>query len=619
MARKRTTTKTPAKREAPPKRRALAPAAPLALGAVGLRQETPVRQLALSADGRWLATGDQDGVVRLCDLTTGQWKAERRRPPEVPAGDREVRELALSADGGLLAARYRDWLWIIDAETLCDRVGSGTVGRDHGLEGLAFAADGRTLLGRSVWGTSRVDPDSGARTRLYQKTEGAVQDLALSPDRASAAIALHRGEDDPRGEALLLLDPLTGAVRSEVKVEGSLHQARVGFRADGRVVVLTRDSVVLHWKPGARSVSRRPLSLPRGVKADSAGARLVAPGAGLAALNAGWTSAALVDLDTGALRGHAAGRFPAIVGTPDGATLAIADGVALDLRDGRTLEPRGGGRGLTSAVSAVAFEPDGAAVWTGDATSLRRWSLPDGAQTRVLEPGGKVARLTADAGRALVLLEGGSAVVALPSGKRQGRAVGPVAHDLSPDGKLLATVGGKTHLTRLWTTSTGKLARDLDVEGYGYGLTFSPSGRLVAAARWGHAVSVWEAATGAVVAAFGVPGKCPLALALTPDETLLALGSEERAVRLFALPRGQLVRTLAGHTRASVHAVTFSPDGALLATSDGKDTRLWAVPSGEPAGLWKVGGRALAFSADGRLLAVGGEGAAWVLDVATAR
>ena len=612
MARKRTTTKTPAKSKAAPKRKAPAPSAPLRLGAVGLRQESSVRSLALSADGRWLATGDEKGVVRLCDLATGQWKAERRRPPEVADKDREVRELALSADGALLAARYPGCLWIIDAETLCDRVGSGTVCRTYAFEDLAFAADGRTLLARSPRGTSRFDPDSGARTELYVKTEGAVQDLALSPDRSCAVISLHRGE---RGGALLLLDPMTGAVRSEVDVEESLYQARVGFRADGRVVVLTGDEVVLHWEPGASAVTRRELALPPGVKKESAGARLVAPGAGLLALNAGWTSAALVDLDTGAVRGSASGRYPAIAGTPDGATLAIADGVALDVRDGRTLEPRGGGRGLTSPVSAVAFEPGGAAVWTGDASSLRRWSLPDGAQTHVLAPGGRVARLTADAARALVLLEGKSVVVALPSGRRQGKAVGPVGHDLSPDGELMATLGGQSHLTRLWTTSTGKLARDLDVEGYGYGLTFSPSGRLVAAARWGHTVSVWEAATGAVVAAFGVPGKCPLALALTPDEALLALGSEERTVRLFALPGGKLLHALAGHTRGSVHAVTFSPDGSLLATSDGKDTRLWRVKSGEPASVWKVGGAALAWSADGSRLAVGGPGAAWVLEV----
>lgn len=98
------------------------------------------------------------------------------------------------------------------------------------------------------------------------------------------------------------------------------------------------------------------------------------------------------------------------------------------------------------------------------------------------------------------------------------------------------------------------------------------------------------------------------ALAATPDGTLLALGDYQR-VRLVDA-QGKEVATLPGHAEV-VRAVAFSADGALLAAAGGKPGRAGEVK------LWDVAQRkevrtiaghkdclyAVAFSPDGKLLA----------------
>ncbi len=111
--------------------------------------------------------------------------------------------------------------------------------------------------------------------------------------------------------------------------------------------------------------------------------------------------------------------------------------------------------------------------------------------------------------------------------------------------------------------------------------------------------------------------------AVSPDNRILASGSENGAIWLQDLATKQLVAPpLQGHEQA-VHALVFSPDGALLASGDGAGViRLWDAASlqlvGDPIAAHDDAVVALAFSPDGKSLrSISDEGTQKTWDVAT--
>lgn len=111
------------------------------------------------------------------------------------------------------------------------------------------------------------------------------------------------------------------------------------------------------------------------------------------------------------------------------------------------------------------------------------------------------------------------------------------------------------------------------------------------------------------------------AIAVSPDGQLVATGGNDNMVRIWNAVDGTLVKELAGHER-HVYNVAFHPSGKSLISGDllgvlkQWDVATWTLTRDLDAKvLWKfdagfqadVGGvRAIDFSADGKLLAVGG-------------
>jgi len=253
-------------------------------------------------------------------------------------------------------------------------------------------------------------------------------------------------------------------------------------------------------------------------------------------------------------------------------------------RDGRTLDcgiardvkvydlgAQSPGRVVTSHdfdVTSVAFTPDGAAVVSGS---------HDHTAKRVALATGKTewhAAGSYEQVNSVALSQDGTLLV---TGSSDGRFAVRVrkagARDLGPGS------------VRLWEARTGRLIRRLGDPGEQVmAVAISPDGRRVAAggATPGGVgfVHVWDTATGSPVWSKEDHPAEVLAIAYTPNDSSLATAGADGCVRLRDPASGTVARTLEGHERGAT-TLAFSPDGATLICGEGLGgARVWDVNSG---------------------------------------
>lgn len=253
---------------------------------------------------------------------------------------------------------------------------------------------------------------------------------------------------------------------------------------------------------------------------------------------------------------------------------------------------------------AVAFTPDGSEVWAASAKQLVRWHVgPDGfgaGFTRDVFP-----PAVHNDGHAAVITADGRTLVACRVDDRADRVL---VRDL-PGGAVRQSIPVRASEARF--------------------LCAAPDGSWVATTggRPDKRLRVWDAATGAERFAHELEAN-PFCTAATPDGryaaaelTDLGRGTNNKVVFVnaatgvaeFALPT----------RRRQTTALAFSADGRYMAAGFNGAVQLWDVPARTLVrtieGFERVVMR-LAFSPDGRMVAGGtGDGQVWVWDAATGR
>lgn len=174
--------------------------------------------------------------------------------------------------------------------------------------------------------------------------------------------------------------------------------------------------------------------------------------------------------------------------------------------------------------------------------------------------------------------------------------------DVSSDGRLIAS-GSIDHSVRLWETQIGKTVRILNGHKTEvYAVAFSPDNQMLASSSYDGNVILWNVKSGKILRTLKIK-EWSVAIAFSPDSQQLAVGSQDRNVIVFDVQNGNILRTL--ETRFGVYSLAFSPDGRYLA-ADVFAIMLWDLKTGKVVKTLEGhqnSVRDLAFSNDNRFLA----------------
>lgn len=287
--------------------------------------------------------------------------------------------------------------------------------------------------------------------------------------------------------------------------------------------------------------------------------------------------------------------------------------IVWDFATGRSLASF---KGLKASLDSLAFSPDSKFLATGgyflkgqaelspfDGEPLSLYPITD-----ILPPGQSLVK-------SWELASGKE----LFSGNLESDAITDLFYQT--DGKLVA-LGRNGHSARLWeVVASGKLLATFEGAPSVWALAYSLDGSLIAWGGEDGKVRLSQSTTGQQLAVLNAHQALVTAIAFGPDGKTFATASRDRSAKLWALSgltssgggstlSIKEVATLGGY-QAWVNALTFSPDGKLLATaSSDSQVKLWDVASGQerfnlkghPYSVW-----ALAFSPDGKFLASAGK------------
>lgn len=552
----------------------------------------------LLRDGRWLAAGVKDGIVRVWDADTGEILTTLEgggEPALSPDGTRLVfldedanlqtwdidgdqplgtlrsysyysRWPVFSPDGELVAAikssgcrlGYDDAVRVWNART--GAVVNALGGPDNDLTNLSFSHDGQFIIGAAggsawIWA---VEPGRKPETiELYEGVidgnltfyEQTVTAAALSPDNRIVVIGTSES-------FILLYDRQSKRMLREL--EGHSNSIRhLSFSPDGTSLLsVGQDGSLMVWNVAS---GERMNALHK--YAGEIGGLVFRADGDLTA----WEDAMVWVIhppDGGLLHSTQLRSGTILSASADGDWLAVYHRFQVSLRDAHTGE-------FWKTLEGEADEPWVEYYWEG-----------------LIFRGFKGAAFSSDGSRLVTFGSGGAWVYDMQDGRLLHKFDGNDARKaaFSHDGRwLVASLDESRRETEILDLESGKTLFKIDTTGYEIRqIAFSPDSRLVGAvARTSnepYQLALWDANTAMLTQSISFSEEIPLtSLAFSPCGQLAAIGQADGQIFLVDMSTLEEITELRGHN-GSVDHLAFSLDGRYLASGGIDGTiRIWGL------------------------------------------
>ncbi|XZN89853.1 MAG: NB-ARC domain-containing protein [Microcoleus sp.] len=504
-----------------------------------------VKSVAWSPDSQTLASSSYDHTVKLWDVRTGICLKTYTGHSNI------VHSVAFSPDGQILASGSADntvKLWNVTTDS-CVRTFTG---HTNEIYSVAFSRDGQILASASADSTVKFwDVRKGKCFKTLYGHRNSVYAVAFSPDGQTLASG--------SADCTVRLWDIRDGKCVKICTGHSSVVASVAFSPNGQTVVSgSFDKTVKLWDVSTGSCARTFIGHSDRVES-------------VTYVRAGYAN------------------------TQDG-QIVVSGGFDRTIRfwDCQTGKCFKTHTGYNSCVLAVPFSPCGKLLASGniDAT-LRLWDVNTGSCVRTFA----------------------------------GHTKSVIGVAFSPDGKTIAS-GGADKTLKLWNVNTGKCIKTFAGHtDWVYGVAFSPDGKTLASSGWDQSIRFWDCQTGQCFRTCTEPSNSIFFLPMffvtfSPSSKTLASSSFD-CVKLWDVSTGSCLKTFTGHTN-EVCWVAFSPDGQIVASASADRTlKLWDVNTGNciktltghTNWIWSV-----AFSPDGKTLLSGScDGTVRLWDVSTGR
>jgi WD40 repeat protein len=592
-----------------------------------------VSAAAISRDGRRVAIGDDNGIIKIFNFATG------RELLDIRGHTAPSNEISYSPDGNYIAAAFDTTILIWDTkrgQIINKLTGHGGDKKNRNRDPIikiAWSQNGRLLASSGMDQTVKVWDVSNGRC-LFTFTELGpadsetefVQSLGFSPDGKYLVTANNE-------KSIRLWDAATGRAIRYMAGELSHPVTTVFFSKDGRQLITGGEGYHMKtWNVDNGRLFREMQTFGSDYLALSPDGKRLA--------STKWDRVSIWDSESGnQVKTIIISNYDyplALTYSHDGKRIMVSTEKNIRIYDASNLElissfyPD-----VTSTISSANFSVDGKWVTAGfyDGTvrlysaetfaEKARFIAYDDDEWLAMTPDGYYAA-SANGDKYLNVRVGNTvtgidryrstfnkpAVVAarLSNSGRMTHDDTVISVAVNPAGTRIAAVS-HDKLIKLWDLESGRELRTIsNIGGYVNTVSWSPDGKYLINGAEDKTIRIWDAETGRAVRTITGHTDYVNEARYSPDGRRIASCADDKLIKIWDAETGREIRTLSGHTDG-VSVVAWSPDGKRIASGSNqteKAIRIWDAESGRVLQtITGQGGRinALVFSPDGRRLA----------------